>query len=252
MTNSEKVLRLLSRLLDAAPLYPARDLAMGAASLLVASVISLVPVAPVSADDSAEVRAMMEQKIAEVYSQPGTREITEACRSKSENDFPDIDAVESYIIQNYADESQVLACLAGYHLYLNNKTGAWNNSDVVDCFMKLAGAEEYREYQEKANCSALMADIRNYKTYLEAYFADHMEYPKTADFSIDLGSDTKNAFSYLAEGTAIDYKPSNKYQKYAVTARSEKCPKTYWTSSDSSEVKIAKKKGGKKRPLKGQ
>lgn len=204
------------------------------------------------ADDIAEVRAMMEQKIAEVYSQPDTREITELCRSKSENDFSDIEAAESYINQNYSDESQAIACLAGYHLYLNNKTGEWNNSDVVDCFMKLASAEEYREYQEKAQCSALVASVKNYKTTLEAYFADHMEYPKTANFSIDLGADTKKAFSYLTEGTVIDYKPSSKYQKYTVTARSETCPKTYFTSSDSSEVKIVKKKAGKKRVVKGQ
>ncbi len=182
MTNPGKALRLLSRLPCALPRYPARDLAVGAISLLVVSVISLVPVASVSADDIAEVRAMMEQKIDEVYSQPDTRDITELCRSKSENDFSDIEAVESYIKQNYSDESQAIACMSGYHLYLNNKTGVWNNSDVVDCFMKLASAEEYREYQEKANCSALMVDVRNYKTNLEVYFADHMEYPKTANF----------------------------------------------------------------------
>lgn len=252
MTDLGKVLRLLPRLLDALPRYPARDLAMRVAALLVVSVISLVPVASVSADDIAEVRAMVEQKIDELYSQPGTREITELCRSKSENDFPDIKAFESYINQNYSDESQSIACLAGYYLYLNNKTGVWNNSDVVDCLMKLTSTEEYREYQEEAKCSALMVDARNYKTNLEAYFADHMEYPKTANFSIDLDGDTENVFSNLSEGTVIDYKPSNRYQKYTFTARSENCPRTYWTSSDSSDVKIAKKKGGKKRPAKGE
>jgi len=215
--------------------------------LLVAAL--LVPAASVNAESLQEAQEKVTAKIREVYSIQGMREVTETCREKSRQTGGDMQAMMAFAEETYADQNQQLACLSGYLLYKNGKTGSWSEANAVANFSGLLTSEEYRKYKERAQCAALQSDLRNYKTNLEVYFADRGSYPKTAEFKLDADG-TTTSFSYKSAGTVIDYKPTKDLQKYRVTARSDSCSAKYAADSESSsikkQVKMAAKKARKK------
>ena len=199
----------------------------------------LLSVGNAGAELTGEESAKLQQGLDELYSKPGMRDITEICRKKGKEIGES--ALNEFINENFEEGDQQSACSMGAILYRAGKSDDWTTKDVIEGYVIFINSKEYKASVQKANCSALRSDTKNYKTSLEAYFAGHMEYPKIANFNIGTVEDPKNSFSYLGKDTKIVYKPSKNLQKYTVTARSSSCSKTYVSSSSTYKVTEAKK-----------
>lgn len=195
---------------------------------------------PALAEDMTAMRGDIIKKMESIYARPGTRAITEKCRSMAKSLLADPPSAKQYMRDNFTNEADVLACMAGIQLYRNNRMQAWNTADVADCMMNMINEPEYQQYRERAFCAALKADLMNYRMYLEAYYVDHAVYPKSADFELETAQEKRSVLANLSKHTEIDYKPSADLQTYTVSAHSKNCKSVYFYKTGMSALEELK------------